>query len=65
VVGVDYLSADDGSGNPGQLEFTITRAPQHGTLGLAGQTSTPIFTFTQADLRSQRVCVLFNTPFTR
>jgi len=56
VVGVEYLSADDGSGRPGQLEFTITRAPQHGTLGLAGHTSTPISAFTQADIRSQRVC---------
>jgi len=56
VVGVEYLSADDGSGSPGQLEFSITRTPQHGTVGLAGQTSTPISTFTQADVRSQRVC---------
>jgi len=55
VVGVEYLSADDGSGSPAQLEFTITRDPQHGTLGLAGQTSTPISAFTQADVRSQRV----------
>ena len=55
VVGVEYLSADDGSGSLGQLEFVITRDPQHGTLGLAGQTSTPISAFTQADIRSQRV----------
>ena len=55
VVGTEYLSADDGSGSPGQLEFIITRVPQHGTLGLAGQTSTPISTFTQADVRSQKV----------
>jgi len=55
VVGVDQLSADDGSGKPGQLVFTVTRHPQHGTLGLAGQTSTAISTFTQADVRSQKV----------
>ena len=55
VIGVEYLSADDGSGSPGQLQFTITRDPQHGTLGLAGQTSSPISAFTQADVRSQRV----------
>ena len=55
VVGMEYLSADDGSDSPTQLEFTITRAPQHGTLGLAGQTSTPVSVFTQADVRSQRV----------
>jgi len=55
VVGAEYLRADDGSGRPEQLEFTITRDPQHGTLGLAGQTSTPVLQFTQADVRSQKV----------
>jgi len=57
VVGADHLSADDGSARPGQLTFAVTRAPQHGTLGLAGKTSSPVSTFTQADIRSQRVSV--------
>ena len=57
VVGMEYLSADDGSGSPGRLTFSVTRAPQHGTLGLAGKTSSPASTFTQADVRSQRVSI--------
>jgi len=55
VISVEYLSADDGGGSPGQLVYTVTREPQHGTLGLAGQTNSPIMRFTQADVRSQRV----------
>jgi len=60
VVGVEYLSADDGSGRPGQVAFRVTRLPQHGTLGLAGKTSSPVSTFTQADIRSQKVSWLID-----
>jgi hypothetical protein len=55
VVSVDMLSADDGAGRPGELTFAVTQMPQHGTLGLAGQSGTPLSSFTQSDLRSQRV----------
>jgi hypothetical protein len=55
VVSVDLLNADDGAGRPGELTFAVTQMPQHGTLGLAGQSGAPLSSFTQSDLRSQRV----------
>jgi len=58
VVGVARLSADDGSARPSSLTFRVSRVPRHGTLGLAGKTTSPASTFTQADIRAQRVGII-------
>jgi len=55
VIGTDLLTAEDEDSKPQDLVFRITMIPHHGHIGVVTEKNSPITTFSQSDLESDKI----------